>query len=77
MENVGLYFSVNDEADLATWSKDFRSVTRKGYMTGYRPLDKRYGFLAITIFKFGDRSRMCQIIEIEFQPMQIMNDIAN
>lgn len=67
MENVGLYFSVENEQELAGWSPRFASVTRKGYMTGYRPLDKRYGFLANTIFRFGDKSGMCQIIEIEFK----------
>lgn len=66
MENVGLYFSVDDESALKTWSSDFVAVTRKGYMTGYRPLDRRYGFLANTIFKFGDKSKMCQVIEITF-----------
>ena len=67
MENVGLYFSVDNEQALAAWSEDFASVTRKGYMTGYRELDKRYGLLANTIFKFGDKSNMCQVIEIEFK----------
>ena len=67
MENVGLYFSVDDKQELAAWSEDFASVTRKGYMTGYRKLDKRYGLIANTIFKFGDSSKMCQIIEIEFK----------
>ena len=67
MQNVGLFFSVDDERDLLKWSKNFASVIRKGYMTGYRPLDHRYGILANTIFRFGDWSRMCQIIEIEFR----------
>lgn len=66
MENVGLYFSVDDEKELTEWSRHFKSVTKNGYMTGYRPLDKRYGFLANTIFRFGDRSGMCQVIEIDF-----------
>lgn len=67
MENVGLYFSVDDEQELVAWSKNFATVTRKGYMTGYRPLDKRYGFIANTIFRFGDKRNMCQIIEIAFK----------
>lgn len=67
MENVGLYFSVEDEKELMPWNDCFASVTRKSYMTGYRPLDKRYGLLANTIFRFGDKSRMCQVIEIDFK----------
>lgn len=67
MENIGLYFSVEDEKDLMSWSECFASVTRKGYMTGYRSLDRSYGLLANTIFRFCDKSRMCQVIEIEFK----------
>ena len=67
MENVGLYFSVDNEQELVQWCSDFASVTRKGYMTGYRELDKRYGLIANTIFKFADKSKMCQVIEIEFR----------
>ena len=67
MKDVGLYFSVENETELLSWSDRFASVIRKGYMTGYRPLDKRYGVLANTIFRFGDKSNMCQVIEIEFK----------
>ena len=66
MQTVGLYFSVEDEKHLAAWSGDFASVVRKGYMTDYRKLDRRYGFLANALFRIVDRSRMCQIIEIDF-----------
>ena len=67
MQTVGLYFSVEDEKELSAWSADFSSVVRKGYMTGYRNLDKRYGLIANTIFKLVDKSSMCQVVEIEFK----------
>ena len=67
MTTVGLYFSVDDEKHLAEWSDDFATVVRKGYMTGYRKLDRRYGFLANVLFRIVDKSRMCQIIEIDFR----------
>ena len=67
MQTVGLYFSVEDEKELSAWSADFGSVVRKGYMTGYRALDKRYGFLANTLFRIVDRTQMCQVIEIDFK----------
>lgn len=67
MTTVGLYFSVENEQDLAEWSDDFLSVVRQRYMTGYRKLDKRYGFLANTLFKIVDKTRMCQVIEITFK----------
>lgn len=64
MKDVRLYFSVEDEKELAAWSDNFASVIRKGYMTGYRSLDKRYGFLANNLFKILDYSTLCQVIEI-------------
>ncbi len=66
-DNIGVYFSVNDLNELKGWSNHFLSVIRKGYLTGYRPLDKRYGFILNTMFKHLDKSLMCQIIEIQFK----------
>lgn len=67
MKDVGIYFSVEDESELQAWSNYFAEVIRKGYMTGYRPLDKRYGFLANFIFLFVDKTKRCQVIEIAFK----------
>ena len=66
MDSVGVYFSVEDESELKEWSTDFTQVIRKGYMTGYRSLDKRYGFVANCIFRFVDKTKRCQMIEITF-----------
>lgn len=66
MEKVGVYFSVEDEAKLRGWSNKFKMVVRKGYMTGYHQLDKRYGLLANMIFRFVDKTKRCQMIEITF-----------
>ena len=44
-DNIGVYFSVDELSELKSWSSSFSSVIRKGYLTGYRPLDKRYGFV--------------------------------
>ncbi len=66
MTEVGAYFSIDDAAELKTWSDDFKSVTRKGYMTGYRPLDRRYGFFANMLFRHVDNVNLSSIIEIEF-----------
>ena len=67
MQTVGLYFSVEDERHLAAWSDDVSSVIHKGYMAGYRALDKRYGMLTNALFNIVDKTRMCQIIEIGFK----------
>ncbi len=66
MEEVSLFFSVEDEKELSGWSRKFSSVIRKGYMTDYRNLDKRYGFLPNMLFRYVDRKKLSQIIEIEF-----------
>ncbi len=66
MTEVGAYFSIENEAELKAWSDKFKSVTRKGYMTGYRPLDKRYGFLANMLFNHVDNAKLGSIIEIDF-----------
>lgn len=66
-DNIGVYFSVDELSELKSWSSSFSSVIRKGYLTGYRPLDKRYGFVLNTVFKHLDKSCMCQIIEIRFK----------
>ena len=67
MDSVGVYFSIEDESELKAWSNDFAQVILKGYMTGYRPLDKRYGFIANCIFRFVDKTKRCQMIEIMFK----------
>ncbi len=66
MVDVGVYFSLEDVSEIKAWSADFKSVTRRGYMTGYRSLDKRYGFLANLLFKYVDNANLGSIIEIEF-----------
>lgn len=66
MENIGVYFSIEDEMELMNWSNKFSSVVRKGYLTGYRPLDKRYGRIINIVFRYLDKHKMCQIIELSF-----------
>lgn len=66
MGNVGVYFSLEDEKELMNWSQAFSGVVRKGYLTGYRPLDKRYGAIVNMVFRYLDRHKMCQIIELTF-----------
>lgn len=66
-EQVGIYFSVEHEQELKIWSSKFKEVVHKGYMTGYRPLDKRYGWIENLVFKLVDKTRKCQMIEISFE----------
>ncbi len=67
MGDVGLYFSLEDEKEIYTWSDDIEKVEKKGYMTGYYPLRSEYGFINNMIFKYIDRKNLSQIIEISFK----------
>lgn len=67
MKNVGVYFSVEDEKEIESWSDDFQYAVHKGYMEGYRKLDKRYGALLNFIFRYVDKKYLCQVIEIQFK----------
>ncbi len=67
MQDVSLYFSLEDEQEIMNWSDKIKSVVKKGYVTGYRPLDKRFGFFANTLLRYAEKSNMSQVIEIEFK----------
>ncbi len=66
MADIALYFSLEDEQEILPWSDKIKKVSKKGYITGYRPLDKRYGFLANRLFKWQERKNLAQFIEIDF-----------
>ena len=65
-DDVSVYFSVDDLSDISGWSGDFKNIVRNKYLSGYRTLDKRYGFILNIVFRNLDRSGMCQMIEIDF-----------
>ncbi len=67
MGDVGLYFSLEDEKEILSWSDKIDTVVKKGYMTGFRPLSKKYGIIANTLFKYVDKNNLAQIIEITFK----------
>lgn len=66
MKDISVYFSVDDTAELCSWSENIVSAVSNGYLSGYRPLDKRYGFITNLVFRHLDRSGMCQVIEMDF-----------
>lgn len=66
MGNIGVYFSLEDEKELMDWSNAFSGAVSKGYLTGYRPLDKRFGAILNFVFKYLDKHKICQIIELGF-----------
>ena len=67
MKNINVYFSIEDKEEIKNWNFGFLDVSCKGYLTGYRSLDKRFGFFTNLLFKYLDNSKRCQIIEITFK----------
>ena len=71
-DNIGVYFSVDELSELKSWSSSFSSVIRKGYLTGYRPLDKRYGFvgfgcelLAYDLYQNDEVKKIAKYVPLE------------
>ena len=67
ISDVGAYFSISDaKAELSEWSGDFKSVSSKAYMNGYRKIDKRFGAFNRFMSAFGDKFIKMQIVRIDF-----------
>lgn len=64
--DVGAYFSVGSIDEIKPWSFDFKSVTAKPYMNGYRKIDKRFGTFNRIMSAFGDKFVKMQIVRIDF-----------
>lgn len=67
IKGVGAFFHVKDLDELRAWSSSFKSVTRKGYMTGYRKPDRSFGLFNRFLSYFGDHTKLTQIIQIEMR----------
>ena len=65
ISDVGAYFSLSDVKELRSWSDDFKSVSAKPYMNGYRKIDKRFGTFNKIMSAFGDKIVKMQIVRID------------
>ncbi len=65
ISDVGAYFSLSDVNELTSWSDDFKSVSAKPYMNGYRKIDKRFGTFNKIMSAFGDKIVKMQIVRID------------
>ena len=64
--DVSAFFSLEDETELAGWSKRFASVTAKSYMRGYRDIRKDVGLFHRLMIRFCDRLVKMKIVKIVF-----------
>ncbi len=67
ISNVGAFFSLEDETVLESWSSDFKNVSAKSYMRGYRDIFKDVSFLHKLMIHFCDRLVKMIIVKIEFR----------
>ena len=64
--DVGAFFSLEDEAELRTWSDHFASVTARSYMRGYRDICRDVGAFHKLMIRFCDRLVKMRIVKIQF-----------
>ena len=67
ISNVGAFFSLEDLTTLESWSSDFKNVSAKSYMRGYRDIYKDVSFLHKLMIHFCDRLVKMIIAKIEFK----------
>ena len=67
INNVGAFFSLEEVTTLESWSSDFRNVSAKSYMRGYRDICKDVSFLHKLMIHFCDRLVKMIIVKTEFK----------
>ncbi len=65
--DVSAFFSLEDEAELKTWSDRFSSVTAKSYMRGYRDIYGSVGAFHKLMIRFCDGLVRMKIVKIVFE----------
>ncbi|MCR5134496.1 MAG: class I SAM-dependent methyltransferase [Clostridiales bacterium] len=68
--DVGAFFSLEDEKELAGWSSCFASVTAKSYMRGYRDIYRNVNLLHKLMIRFCDSLVKMRIVKIEYKEGQ-------
>lgn len=67
IKDVGAYFGVsNAREELSSWSNNFKSISSKSYMNGYRKLDN-IKWIYKLLNKLADSYVEMQIVKIEFK----------
>ena len=67
ISKVGAFFSLENVTTLENWSGDFKKVSAKSYMRGYRDIYKDVSFLYKLMIHFCDRLVKMIIVKIEFK----------
>ncbi|MEE3438306.1 MAG: class I SAM-dependent methyltransferase, partial [Lachnospiraceae bacterium] len=64
--DVSAFFSLEDEAELRSWSRRFASVTARSYMRGYRDIYPSVGAFHRLMIRFCDSLVKMKIVKIVF-----------
>ncbi len=67
ISNVDAFFSLEDVTVLEGWSSDFKNVSEKSYMRGYRDIYQDVSCLHKLMIHFCDRLVKMIIVKIEFK----------
>ena len=66
IKKVDAYFSLEDASELKSWSPDFKSVTSRSYMRGYRDIYKDVNAFHKLMIRFCDSLVKMVIVKIVF-----------
>ncbi|MCR5094827.1 MAG: class I SAM-dependent methyltransferase [Lachnospiraceae bacterium] len=66
ISDVRAFFSLESHEELKNWSGDFKSVSAKSYMRGYRDIYRDVSLLHKWMIRFCDNSVKMVIVKIEF-----------
>ena len=64
--DVDAFFSLEEESELAGWSRHFASVTARSYMRGYRDIYRHVGLFHKLMIRFCDSLVRMKIVKIVF-----------
>ena len=64
---LGAFFYLEDQTTFESWSSDFKNVSAKSYMRGYRDIYKDVSFLHKLMIHFCDRLVKMIIVKTEFK----------
>jgi len=68
ISNIACYFSLKKaEKEILPWSSNFKSVSSKAYMNGYRDISDRFGKSYKLMSKLADSLFKMQIVRIAFR----------
>ena len=66
IKDVSAFFSLEDEAELCSWSSSFTTISSRSYMRGYRDIYKDVSFFHKLMIKFCEKTVRMRIVKIMF-----------